>query len=365
MRVRGTKGRNGVKILVTLDFPPARGGIQRYLYDRVSHGFGRGDLVIAAGSSGREPIAGRLPCRVVRAGGPGVRLNVKLALPSVARLLRREVVSGARSCTVECGNVFAALGAAWGLRGTGIRYRVYAYGTELLPLQKSRSLTTIILRRVLRRAACIYVISRFTESLLRGARVNTPTELHPPRIALRKGLPQRFKQGPPEEGLRVLCVGRLQPHKGQEVLLRAVAAAPVRTGLHAVLIGNGPSRRNVRRLIRALGLTRRVELRTSAGNDELDAAYASTDVLVCPSMPTSGGVEGFGIVLLEAMAFGVPIIASRTGGIPEVVGDCAILVPPGDPERLRDALVMAVRDWDGMASKAKQARKRLRAHYVW
>lgn len=143
--------------------------------------------------------------------------------------------------------------------------------------------------------------------------------------------------------LRILSVARQYPRKDTATLLRAVprvvsAGVPV----HLRVIGGGPELPALRRLVRTLAIEHQVELSGSVdSSDEVREAYRSADLFGLPSLQ-----EGFGLVFLEAMASGLPIVAARAGATPEVIGDGAAgrLVPPGDPEELARALVELARD---------------------
>ena len=138
------------------------------------------------------------------------------------------------------------------------------------------------------------------------------------------------------------AVGRLSHEKGQVVLLRAlpaILAAFPRAGL--VLAGDGPSRPELESEARRLGISEHAVFLGFRG--DVPALLGAFDLFVQPSM-----YEGFGISLLEAMAAGLPIVASRVGGIPEIVedGTTGVLVPPQRPEALAAAIVGLLRDRD-------------------
>ena len=130
-----------MKLLVTFDFPPERGGIQRYLGDIVVHTFTSDDLVIAAGACRRHAVEEHgFPCRIIRTGKRLSKLNRKLLLPSMALQVWRLAATRRESLTVHAGNVYAAL-APWLISFlVPVRYHVYCYGTELLPLTRPHSL---------------------------------------------------------------------------------------------------------------------------------------------------------------------------------------------------------------------------------
>lgn len=133
--------------------------------------------------------------------------------------------------------------------------------------------------------------------------------------------------------------GRLASHKGVDVLLDAVAAAPEFT---LRLAGAGPEEERLRARASQLGIAERVIFVGSLSQDELPEFYRSLDVLAVPSLPTAGWLEQFGRVAVEAMACGVPVVASDSGALGDVVGGAGLLVPPGDPDALRAALRGAV-----------------------
>ncbi len=174
------------------------------------------------------------------------------------------------------------------------------------------------------------------------------------RIAQRKGLPgvpctiplgidtSRFTTGadrPAGSGagpITVGYVGRLAPHKGVHVLLEAVAAD---ARLKLCVAGDGPSAPDLRARVAALDIPDRVRFFGSLKHEDLPGFYSTLGVLAVPSLPVPGWREQFGRVAVEAMSCGVPVVASDTGALPDVVGGAGELVPPGDPVALREALV--------------------------
>jgi glycosyltransferase involved in cell wall biosynthesis len=135
----------------------------------------------------------------------------------------------------------------------------------------------------------------------------------------------------------VLSVGRLSREKGQEHLVRAAVGWPGRPRL--VIVGDGPDRPRLERLTRELGCADTVVFAGLTPN--VAPFYQLADVFVLPSLS-----EGSPNVLLEAMAAGLPIVATDVGGIPEIVADGvnALLVPPRDVEALACAVKMLLSD---------------------
>lgn len=140
-----------------------------------------------------------------------------------------------------------------------------------------------------------------------------------------------------EQSLRLLTVGRLTYYKGHEVLIQAVAAVPE---ARLLIVGEGQYRPRLEALIRCLGLEGRVRLMGLRSEAELYALFASCDVFCLPSLERT---EAFGLVLLEAMRFEKPVVASDIvgSGVGWVVQQAGhgLLVKPGDVEGLAAALM--------------------------
>ena len=142
----------------------------------------------------------------------------------------------------------------------------------------------------------------------------------------------------PENAEFVLaCVGSFEERKAQIVLLEAVAALVQggRTGIHLMLVGNGPDEAMLRQQVKEMRLERQVNFFPFTRQPEY--VFERADICVLPSIRK----EGLPNVLLESMAMGTPVIASNFGGIPEAVqdGKTGILVPPGDRMALSVAIL--------------------------
>ena len=138
----------------------------------------------------------------------------------------------------------------------------------------------------------------------------------------------------------MLSIGRLVCEKGHQDLLSALALlrSRGRDDVRALIVGVGPEEKRLRAVAADLGLADRVEFRGWVPNDELAAVYASASCLVLASLPTPFWEEQFGMVLAEAMAAHVPVVAAASGAIPEVVGESGTLFGAGDFVGLADAL---------------------------
>ncbi|ADB53906.1 glycosyltransferase family 4 protein [Conexibacter woesei] len=153
-----------------------------------------------------------------------------------------------------------------------------------------------------------------------------------PGIAIDRFEPARTPAPPADGRHLLLSIGRLVWEKGHQDLLRAVALlrARGRDDMRVLIVGVGPEERRLRGVIADLGLEDVAELRGFVDHDELPAVYAQASCLVLASLATAHWEEQFGMVLAEAMAGHVPIVAAASGAIPEVVGESGTLFGAGD-----------------------------------
>ncbi|HVL88404.1 MAG TPA: glycosyltransferase, partial [Candidatus Thermoplasmatota archaeon] len=159
----------------------------------------------------------------------------------------------------------------------------------------------------------------------------------------------------PRDGPAVF-VGRLVPTKGLRVLVEAVARAP---GVDVVVVGEGPERRRLERLARARGVSDRVRFAGAVPDDARQALLARARFVVHPALQ-----EALGLAVAEAMRQGCPIVATTAGGIPDVTGDAARLVPPGDAEALARAMVELWSD-PALARRLGERARRRAQDFSW
>jgi glycosyltransferase involved in cell wall biosynthesis len=183
--------------------------------------------------------------------------------------------------------------------------------------------------------------------LLEGA----PTQrirVCPPGIDTRRFTTQSAESNATEPV--ILSPGRLVWEKGHQDVLRAVAllrrgslpGASAPTDVRLCIVGSGPEERRLRDYARELGIADAVEFRGFIPYDEMPGVYANAACMVLASLPIWSWEEQFGMVLVEAMAAGTPILASTSGAIPEVVAGNAALFSPGDWMGLAGQLAAAL-----------------------
>jgi glycosyltransferase involved in cell wall biosynthesis len=183
------------------------------------------------------------------------------------------------------------------------------------------------------------------------ARLAERCPAHADRLRLlRHALPRGWADGgaprPADGASRLVYVGRLVPKKGLDTLVRAVARLAARGApVTCHLYGRGEAEPALRALVAALGLDGRVVFEGPIPNERVRGIMNGDDLFVCPSrlMP-DGERDGIPVSLLEAMAAGVPVVATPVSGIPEAVEDGVNgwLVPPDDPDALAARLAAAL-----------------------
>ncbi|MHB1487453.1 MAG: glycosyltransferase family 4 protein [Acidimicrobiales bacterium] len=178
--------------------------------------------------------------------------------------------------------------------------------------------------------------------------------------------PERFKPRP--EVARV--PGRLMttasadvPLKGLVPLLEALAKVRTERDAHLVVIGKPRAESRVGETIERLGITEAVRFVSGVSDDEIVRLYAEAEVAVVPSL-----YEGFSLPAIEAMACGVPLVATTGGALPEVVGtdgETGLLVAPGDPSALAQAMGRALDDAELRSRLGHAGRERVLSRFTW
>ena len=158
--------------------------------------------------------------------------------------------------------------------------------------------------------------------------------------------------------------GRLVPEKGVDVLVRACASFPASLDWSLRLLADGPDRERLTALAANLGIAGRVDFLGRVPSTQAPQFYRTLDVLVLPSLSRPNWVEQFGRVLIEAMACGVPVVGSRSGEIPWVIGDAGRIFPEGDADALAHILAELAGDPAQSAALAAAGRTRVLAHFT-
>ena len=237
--------------------------------------------------------------------------------------------------------------------------------TEGLPAAVARTLE----RRFLRGCDAAVCTSRATARSVERHAPGLPTHVAPPADTQFDPAvtPDEVAERAREDPFRVAFVGNLVPRKGVLTLLDALArldAGGSAPSWRATFVGAHADEaylRRVRDRIRRHGLGDAVRLSGSLPTDETAAVLRESHVYAMPSAH-----EGFGIAYLEAMGFGLPVVASASGGASDLVdGEAGVLVDPGDAAAVGDALAGFAADRERLAAAGRAALDRYRAHPSW
>lgn len=208
---------------------------------------------------------------------------------------------------------------------------------------------------VLRGAHCVTVPSRWSREAMLGRGYLPPdSDVGVVRNGVSEAWFRVERSEAPETDL--LFIGRLERQKGLDVLLRALAL-PSLAGVTLRVVGTGPDEKALASLATTLGLMGRVSFAGFQSHDALRGLAGRSRAFVFPSRH-----ESFGMVLVEAMAAGLPCVAAAVGGVPEFAADAALLVPPEDPHLLAERVAELLRRPDLAATLAAAGRQVAEAH---
>lgn len=358
-------------LLVTNDFPPRAGGIQGYLAELAGR-LPDGEIAVyAPGWPGAAEFDAAAPYPVHRHPG-----SLMLPEPSVAR--RAAQLARHHGCDT----VWFGAAAPLALLGPTLRraagvHRVVAsthgheVGWSMLPGARQA------LRHIGGHSDVVTVVSRYTRRRFASAFGPTAalewlppgidTDRYHPDPAARATLRARYHLG---DRPVISCVSRLVARKGQDVLIAALPEVRRRVpGAALFLVGDGPQADRLRRLAAAHGVAEHVEFTGPVRWEELPAHHAVGDVFALPCRTRGRGldVEGLGIVLLEAAATGLPVLAGNSGGAPETVrrGETGQVVSGRDPQAVAAALVELLADPDKARAMGAAGRDWMRRDWRW
>ena len=359
-------------LLVTNDFPPRRGGIQSYLADLVTRLAATGEhtlTVYAPQWKDADAFDARTAgYRVVRHPG-----TLMLPVPTVDSRMRR-LIAEHDIDTVWFGAAAPLALLAPRARQAGAR-RVLAsthgheVGWSMLPGARS------VLRRIGDDCDVVTYVSHYTRGRFasafgpRAALEHLPpgvdTERFRPDRASREEMRTRLGLG---ERPTVLCLSRLVPRKGQDMLIRALPAIRRRVdGAALVIVGGGPYLDTLRGLADRYGVTDHVTFTGGVPFAELPAYHAMADVFAMPCRTRGAGldVEGLGIVFLEASATGVPVVAGSSGGAPETVqhNKTGMVVDGTSVQEIADTVSQLLADPDRAAEMGAAGREWVTAQW--
>jgi glycosyltransferase involved in cell wall biosynthesis len=255
--------------------------------------------------------------------------------------------------------------AVWPANAGGVPVVLTSHGTDLFLLDRFPAARSVA-GPIFRAAAQVTVISSPLVSRVErlGVGADRITVLPMPVSAERFAPPIHEVRHPG----RLLFVGRLIERKGAEYAVRAVAELRRRgRAVRLTIIGDGPERTKLVALVAELGIGDVVDLAGALPHDAIADHYRTASMLLMPAVTDwKGEQEGFGMVLVEAMASDLPIVATRSGGIPDVVtdGQTGLLVPERDPAALAGAAARLLDDPAFATRLAEAARAELERRFT-
>jgi phosphatidylinositol alpha-1,6-mannosyltransferase len=363
-------------LLVTNDFPPRRGGIQSYLENLVTllAATGSHQVTVYApqwkGADAYDELAAAVGYAIVRHPGtlmlPATRVRRRMC-----QLIRDRGVEtvwfGAAAPLALLGSSARAAGAARIVAST----HGHEVGWSMLPVART------VLHRIGDTTDVITYISRYTRSRFaaafgpRAALEHLPpgvdTDRFRPDPIARHELRTRYGLG---DRPTVVCVSRLVPRKGQDMLIRALPSIRDQVdGAALVIVGGGPYLDALRRLAADTGVAEHVTFTGGVPFAELAAHYSLGDVFAMPCRSRGAGldVEGLGIVFLEASATGIPVVAGDSGGAPEAVldGETGRVVNGRDIAQIAGAVSGLLADPDAAARMGNRGREWVMERWRW
>lgn len=357
-------------LVVTNDFPPRPGGIQSFLHGVVAHLDPAKVVVFTSRWRGWEDWDAAVEF-------PVVRYDTGVLLPTAA--VRREAVRvfAEHACTDVWFGAAAPLGMlAPPLRAAGARRIIatthgHEAGWAAMPGARGA------LRRIVGDVDVMTYLGDYTRSRLalaagdKAERLQrlapgVDTEVFNPAV---DGSARRAELGWAERPV-VVCVSRLMPRKGQDVLVRALPEIRRRAGdVGLLLVGGGPARSRIEGLAKEYAVTDHVAITGSMPFDALPSFYRAGDVFAMPCRERLGGldVEGLGMVFLEAAASGLPVVAGRSGGSADAVldGESGVLVDGRNPGEVAAAVADLLLDRTRADAMGRRGREWVASQWTW
>ena len=299
--------------------------------------------------AGRRPLAWlRTLAQALRRGGPGLRAFAQA--PWLARALHRQGIEHLHVHFISQTTDVAELSCHL----IGLPFSVSAHAKDIYTGRPED------LRRKLRAARFTVTCTEFNRQTLAALAPDAAVHRMYHGIDHRLFHPGRRRLAAADRPVQLLAVGRLREKKGHRVLIAACALLRDRGwDFRCDIVGYGEQQSALEDQIRSLGLPGQVQLRGKLAREAVLDAYALADVFVQPSVITDDGDrDGIPNVLLEAMSMGVPVVASRVSGIPELVvdGHNGCLVEPGDPAALAQAIETVLAHADAARSMSQRGR---------
>ncbi|HEX8362071.1 MAG TPA: glycosyltransferase family 4 protein [Longimicrobium sp.] len=241
------------------------------------------------------------------------------------------------------------------------------FGVELTWMESQFPFLAPMLRRIVRGSDAVTAISTYTAERLQRVAPGVRTEVIPFGAAV-DAAPSLPPPRPAGARPELLFIGRLVERKGVHLLLEALSLLTAGTRPLLRVVGDGPERGRLQEMATGLRLGDDVVFHGFISAEEKAERLAGCDAFVLPAVvDAKGDTEGLGVVLLEAMTYGKPVIASAAGGIVDIVSDNrnGYLVPPGDAGALAGAIRSCIENPEHARSLGAQGRVDVEKGFSW
>lgn len=364
----------GKIVLLTLDFPPIMGGISHYLYEIVRHVSPDKVQVIGVAAADYELFDREQSFEILRLGVPTkphlFQKQLKIFAPFFGLALARQK----EVAFIVCGQAHHSLMVpAWIVsRIKKTPFGMFAYGLDLLHPQVR--VYKRVFNFLLQQVDVLFVDSSAARQIALdlGIAPSKIQVIYPSAdldelVSELSGADVRRQLGLVNKRC-VLTVGRVIERKGHDVVIRALpeilTAVP---DVHYMIVGSGPNKKYLQQLVSELDLDEYVSFLGYVPQTELGAYFSACDVfaMISREIPEKGDIEGFGIVYLQANLMGKPVVAGRSGGVPEAVlhEKTGLLVDPLDVGGVAEAVVRLLLDDELAAELGAYGRERVLADF--
>ncbi|MFA6304727.1 MAG: glycosyltransferase family 4 protein [Patescibacteria group bacterium] len=343
-------------LLVTMEWPPFKGGVGNYYFNLVKN----------------------LTGQQIKVFEVGPKLFYRFFWPKWLKLffeIRRQIKKE-KPDLIWVGQVLPVGEATYLIKKFfHIPYFVSTHGLDIMLPQRSLRKEKA-LKQVLDNAEFITANSNFTknELLNLGYDDNKVVVVYPcPHVSLNlkadSSKLEEIKQNLSLQGKKVLLtVGRLVKRKGQDAVIKALPELLQKfPNLVYLIVGEGPESLKLKTQSLKLGLENKVIFLANVSDEELSWYYQTADVFVMPAQNLAGDVEGFGIVYLEAASFGLPVVAASCGGVMEAVlnEQTGLLVEPSNSKDLIEKISRLLADQEFHQRLGNAAKARVEQEFIW
>ncbi|MCB0162683.1 MAG: glycosyltransferase family 4 protein [Anaerolineae bacterium] len=375
-------------LLIATGFPPQLGGIQTVLYQISLHLPSENIVVLTPSVSGDEEFDSRcqfsinrkkitflaaLIRKLIAFVSPLIADTFLYLLPAI-RLLRLYQID-----TIQCGHISVALVGFLLKKLYGTPYIIYTYAQEILlePIPKWQFFDRALKRVIFRHADTIVTISEYTKRKIiqwgvsEAKIVKIPLGVDLTNVTDKNNMTDEIIGRLSLSNKRIiLTVARLVERKGNDMVIKSLPMVLKEIpNIVYLVVGSGPMEERLTTLVNELNLQDDVIFCGDVSQEWMPVYYRICDVFIMPSrsLESKGDVEGFGIVFLEANAYGKPVIGGRSGGVPDAVldGVTGLLVDPNSTDEIASAIIRLLTQTDYARELGENGRRRVESEMNW